>query len=332
MSKIKVSILGCGGFSGAHARRLSQRDDVEIVGLCDVTTDICNGYIQRHLSEYPTRPKVFDDADAMYQAVQPDAVFICTPHTMHFEHAMQALDAGLHTFIEKPMVTNADHAHQLKAKADATGKIVVVGYNSSCTPEITYVRQCIRDGSLGKLELVVGHLSQNWRVGTQGKWRQDPKLSGGGQAYDSGAHLLNTLVWTVEQDIAEVYAMIDNMDTKVDINSSINIKFAGGVMASIVISGNCATNGGHMSFMFENGKINCDGWSGTWIEIYKGNDRVKYPRIDGEAQTPDDNFIDAIQGKQKPATSPQNGIVQSELMDAIYESARTGAPAKPKRA
>jgi predicted dehydrogenase len=59
---------------------------------------------------------------------------------------------------------------------------------------------------------------------------------------------------------------------------------------------------------------------------------VKYPVIPGRAQTPDDNFIDAILGRAEPRTSLQNGIVQSELMDAIYESARTGLPAKPQRA
>jgi len=331
MQSVKAVILGCGGFSGAHARRLSRRDDVQIVGLCDVATDICENYIDKHLSEYGTRPEIFTNAAEMYQKLEPDAVFICTPHTLHFDHAMQALDHGLHTFIEKPMVTNAGHAHELKAKADATGKIVVVGYNSSCTPEINHIRQIIRDGSLGRLEMVVGHLSQNWREATRGKWRQDPAISGGGQAYDSGAHLLNTLVWTVEQDIEEVFALIDNMDTKVDINSSINVKFAGGVFASIVISGNCPVMGNHMSFIFDGGKINVDGWSGTWIEVFKGKDRVKYPRIEGEPQTPDDNFIEAIQGKQEPATSPTNGIVQSELMDAIYESAKTGQPARPKR-
>jgi hypothetical protein len=58
---------------------------------------------------------------------------------------------------------------------------------------------------------------------------------------------------------------------------------------------------------------------------------VKYPQITGEAQSPNDNFIDAILGRAEPKTSPGNGIVQSELMDAIYESACTGKPAKPKK-
>ena len=49
------------------------------------------------------------------------------------------------------------------------------------------------------------------------------------------------------------------------------------------------------------------------------------------AGNPDDNFIDAILGRAEPRTTPANGIIQSELMDAIYESARTGQPARPKK-
>ncbi|MEX1016877.1 MAG: Gfo/Idh/MocA family oxidoreductase [Phycisphaeraceae bacterium] len=330
-SKVRIAILGCGGFAGAHAQRLKKREDVQIVALCDVKKEITAGYIERHLADDTAASAQFTDPAEMYREATPDAVFICTPHTMHFDHAMQALDADCHTFIEKPMVTEAEQAYALKARADASGKIVVVGYNSSCTPELQFIRETIRSGRFGKLELVVGHLSQGWMRGTAGKWRQDPALSGGGQAYDSGAHLFNSLVWSVEADIDQVFAFVDNHGTPVDINSSVNIRFGNGVLASIVIGGNCPTGGGHMSFMFEKGKINVDGWNGSWIEVFDGPNRVKYPTIVGEAVTPDDNFIDAIRGKAEPAATPVNGIVQSELMDAIYESARTGAAARPKR-
>lgn len=331
MSKVRIAILGCGGYSGRHAMRLSERDDVEIVGLCDVSEEITRGYLERNLSGYEPAPAQFTDAAEMYRAVEPDAVFICTPHTMHFEHASQALDAGLHVFLEKPMVTAAEDAYALEEKVKQTHKILVVGYNTPCTPEFQYIRESIREQRFGKLEMVVGHVSQNWKRATIGKWRQDPALSGGGQAYDTGAHLLNSLVWSVEDDIAEVYAFIDNHGTPVDINSSINARFESGVFASIVISGNCPVFESHMSFIFDNGKINTSGQAGHWIEVYQGNNRLKYPPIAGEVQYPDDNFIDAILGRAEPATSVYNGIVQSELMDAIYESARTGAPARPKR-
>ena len=90
-----------------------------------------------------------------------------------------------------------------------------------------------------------------------------------------------------------------------------------------------------MYLTFENGRVEIDGWGGGWIKVFRGGQghgqgQVKYPPITGQAESPDDNFIDAILGRAQPQTSPINGVIQSELMDAIYESARTGQVARPK--
>ncbi len=329
MAKIRMGIVGCGGMAGAHAGRYLRNPEVSIVACCDLTTAIAEKFIAAHLSQLDPKPAIYTDTASMYRQSQLDAVTIVTPHTLHFAQGMEALDASCHVLMEKPMVTAADQAHQLDAKAKASKKIFVIGYNTPCTPEFAYLREQIRTRSLGRLELVSGYLSQNWLRGTVGKWRQDPALSGGGQAYDSGAHLLNSLVWSVESSIAEVFAFVDNHGTRVDINSSINIRFENGVMASLIVSGNCPADGASMHFIFDEGRIDVDGWGGSWINVFKGRERVKYPLIAGAASTPNDNFIDAILGRAEPRTSTANGIAQSELMDAIYESARTGRPARP---
>ncbi len=327
--KVRIALIGCGGYAGAHARRLKNHPDAHLVALCDVSEASIQRMIERHFSDGEVEPPpVFSDMDEVFTGVKPDGVVIATPHTMHFEHGMAALEAGCHILMEKPMVTRAADAHTLAAKARELDRIVVVGYNTPCTPEFLYLRELIRHGELGRLELVHGYLSQNWRTGTRGLWRQDPALSGGGQAYDSGAHLLNSLCWSVESPVSEVYAMLDNMDTPVDINSTMTIRFANGVMAAITIGGNCPSNGSHMAYLFDGGRVEIDGWSGQWINLWRGGERVKYPPITAPAQTPDDNFIDAILGRAEPRATAENGIIQCELMDMVYQSARTGEPAR----
>ena len=331
MAKTRVAFLGCGGIAGKHVRSLKGRDDVEMVAGCDVDTEIVEKFFARHLDDGASAPPAFADAAAMYAKTKPDAVVICTPHTLHYEQAVQALDAGCHVLLEKPMVTSAEHAYAIQEKVEQADKVFVVAYNTPCTPEFQYLREQIRAGAFGRLELVNGHLSQDWRRLTTGQWRQDPALSGGGQAYDSGAHLLNSLCWSVEANIESVHAFVDNMDCDVDINSSINIRFTNGVFASIVVSGNCPAGSGRMTFVFDGGRVDIDGWGGSWIEIYDGHERVKYPSVTGEPLSPAGNFLDAILGRDEPRTSAENGIIHSELMDAIYESAKTGQPAQPKR-
>lgn len=329
MSKVRVAILGCGGMAGGHARRFAANPDAEVVALCDVSADIVKAFCDNHLRGVEPQPAFYTDPAEMYAKAKPDAVTIVTPHTLHFEHGMQALEAGCHVLMEKPMVTDSQQAHKLAAKVKETGKVFVVGYNTPCSPEFKYLRKLMRSGELGKLEVVSGWLSQDWRNGTKGRWRQEPALSGGGQMYDSGAHLFNSLVWLVEQDVAEVQAFVDNMDTPVDINGTVNIKFVDGTLATIAISGNCSDAGAGLFLCFADGRVDVDGWGGGWIRVCKrGQGQLKYPPIEGQADSPMDNFIDAILGRAEPQTSPVNGIIQSELMDAIYESARTGKVVK----
>lgn len=328
MSKIKMAILGCGGMAGGHAHNFAAHPDVEVVALCDVSEEVVESFIARNLEGYEPKPQIFTDASEMYAQAKPDAVTIVTPHTLHFAHAMQALEAGCHIFMEKPMVTDSGQAHTLAAKVEESGKILVIGYNTPCSSAINYIRDTIRSGELGKLELVSGWLSQDWRRLTIGTWRQKPELSGGGQMYDSGAHIFNTLVWTVEQPVEAVHAFVDNMDTPVDINGVASIRFANGVLASLTIGGNCPTDGSHLSFLFDGGRIECDGWGGSWIKVFKGVQEITDLNL-GASQMPGENFVDAILGRAQARTSPINGINQSEIMDAIYESARTGQVAHP---
>lgn len=334
MSKIRLAMIGCGGNSSGHARAMNQNPDVQIVAACDVNTDIANNYINRNLPDLAPRPTAYNNLDKMLAEVKPDAVLISTPHTLHFEQGMKSLDAGCHVFMEKPMVTSSDDAYVLADKVKKSGKVFVIGYNTPCSGNFFYLRKAIRENTLGKLELVIGYITQNWKRGTAGSWRQKPELSGGGQAYDSGAHLLNSLCWSVENNVAEVYAFIDNCGTPVDINSSINVRFENGVFASIVVSGNCPSPGGtHMAFIFDGGRVEIDGWGGGWIRVFDGSKLIEPSPVTPEmsARSADYNFIDAIMGRAEPRTNAINGIIHSELMDAIYESAKTGVPAKPKR-
>ena len=330
MSKVRIGILGCGGMAGAHAGRFKANPDCEIVALCDVSEERVEAFIKRCLGDYPTKPTIYTDPATMYAEAKLDGVAIVTPHTLHYEQGVQALEAGVNVLMEKPMVTDSDQAHALAAKVKETGKLLVIGYNTPCTPEFAYLRELIRSEELGKLELISGWLTQNWRKGTKGTWRQEPSLSGGGQMYDSGAHLFNSLVWLVEQPVDQVQAFVDNLDTPVDINGSVNIRFASGTFATIVIGGNCPDSGAGLMLAFDNGRVEVDGWGGSWIKVWKNGQPIKYPHITGATGNPMDNFVAALLGKDDPKTSVANGIIQSELMDAIYESARTGCVAKVK--
>jgi predicted dehydrogenase len=204
----------------------------------------------------------------------------------------------------------------------------VVGYNPPYTAPFQYLRQAIRDGRFGRLQLVNGYLSQNWKKLTAGSWRQDPAMSGGGQAFDSGAHLLAGICWAVEAAPVEVFAFVDRQDTRVDINAVVTARFENGVMASVTIGGDCLSDGTHSAYLFEGGRIEIDGWNGQWVHAFRGADKLADMPAGGAEPAPDGNFVDVLQGRAEPVCTVQDGLRMAQLMDALYESARTGRPQK----
>lgn len=328
MSKVRVALLGTGGIANRHITEFIRHPDVEMVALGDTSEEQVESFCERHFGEAAAKPACYTDAAKMYAEAKPDAVSICTPHTLHYDHAVQAVEAGCHVLMEKPMVTDLGQAVALEKLVAGTNLVFTIGYNTPCSVEFKKIRDIVRSGELGKLKVITMYISQRWYHLTQGKWRQEPELSGGGMAYDSGAHILNSLVWTVEADVAEVHAWVDNLDCPVDINSSINVRFVNGVTAAVGICGE-APNGSHGAWIFENGKIETNPWSAGWIKIQDVNGEIKYPAMEGTDFSPMYNFVESILGRDEPRTSVRNGVQQSQLMDAIYESARTGLPAKP---
>ncbi|MFN8140512.1 MAG: Gfo/Idh/MocA family oxidoreductase [Fimbriimonadales bacterium] len=326
---VRIAIIGCGGFAGVHARRLQAIPEAEVVALQDVSQEQLDRFYARWYGDAAAPPSCFVDRGEMYASAKPDAVVICTPHTLHFEHGMEAFSQGCHVLMEKPMVTNVRDAVRLENAA--AGKVLIVGYNTPCTSAFRELKNVLTSGMLGELQMVTGWLSQDWKNLTQGMWRQEPSLSGGGQMYDSGAHLFNSLVWSVDLPVKEVFAVVDNRDTAVDINGVAVIKFENGPIANIMISGDCAQDGAGMTFIFSDGLLEVDGWGGSFLK-YKSRGEGDWivPELD-ESSNPDQNFVRSILGEEMPLATGRHGILQSQLMDAIYESARTGRPVSPDR-
>ena len=323
---IRTGTLGTGNIIRKHIRQLADRDDAEIVALCDVNPEALRVAKENHFEGKTIN--TYTDPAEMFSKENLDAVIIATPHTLHFGHTVQALEAGCHVFLEKPMTTSSKDAHRLAEKAEASGKVVAVGFNTSSKPVFQYLREQIRNKTFGGLELATGFISQDWMVGMTGQWRQDPSLSGGGMAYDSGAHIFNSLLWCVESEPEMVFSFLDYKDRKVDINSVTSVRFANGVMANITISGNSAVVQKHMAFIFEGGVVEIDPWMASWMKVHVKGYPVE-PEIDMPELFPITNFVDAIQGKAEVAAGIENGINHSLLMDGIYASAEKGHPVNP---
>lgn len=331
MSKARIGIWGCGGYSGFHARKLAADPEVEVAALCSRSEDNMRSLLESRLSEVRPEPEFYTDPEQMLAEAGLDGVVIITPHSLHLEHASLALDAGVHVLLEKPMVMNTHEAGRLVEKVRSSGRQVLVGYNTPYTSAYRYLRQAIKDERLGALQLISGCLFQNWKEPTSGTWRQDPSMSGGGIAFDSGAHLLGGICFAVGREPESVSAIVDNRGAEVDITAAAVIRFEGDVTASVAIDGDCGSNGSRATYMFEKGRIDIDGWGGSWIEAFEGREEF-FDLPEGEAEcSPHDNLVDVIKGETEPACGVEFGLIMAKLMDAFYDSADKGEQAVIER-
>ena len=322
--RIRVGFIGCGGISNGHAQRLKAVPEARITALMDVDPSRLEAFQERH-PETKDCP-VFFDHQEMLDKVKLDAVEIHSPHTVHFQQIMDALDRGLHVLVEKPMVCKVEHAQQVLDKANRVGTVVLVSYQRHYHPGFRYIKQTIASGELGEVQFISALQCQNWYKGTQGKWRQDPALSGGGQLNDSGSHLLDIILWTTGLGVSEVSAYIDNLDTRVDINSALSLKFNNGAQGNISVVGNAPTWwedltlwGSEGTIFSRNGKLFHQPPKG---EMFEPTDLP-----DGPAN-PDANFIYSILGKEEVQSPPIVGLRVIELTEAAWKSAEIGGPVK----
>ncbi|MDE2732978.1 MAG: Gfo/Idh/MocA family oxidoreductase [Gemmatimonadota bacterium] len=328
MDKIRVGFIGCGGNASGHIGRVLDIPEAEVVALCDVDQASLQRAKERHAqaAELPE----FTHYQEMLEQVELDAVEISTPHTLHFEQIMAALDKGLHVLTEKPMVCTVDHARQVIAKSEETSKVVMISYQRHLQAQYRYVRNQIAAGELGDIQFISALQDQKWYQVTIGLWRQQMALSGGGQLNDSGSHLLDIALWMTGLEVAEVQAYMEYFDSEVDINSALSLRFRNGALGTIAVVGNSPTGG-----MWEDITI----W-GTKAVVYIRQGQIFYKTQHSNevyevnnlpgSTTPDQNFIDAILGRDQVQVPPECGLRVIELTEAAWASAASGQPVKVK--
>lgn len=326
MRPTRCAIIGCGGYAGAHARRLASRSDVRITALCSRTEASIDKLVSRRLAEYSPSPARYTSTARMYEEQELDAVVICTPHSLHAAQAIEGLQAGCHVLIEKPMVTKLSDARRIEEQTEATPNLVVgVCFNPAYSPALARAREAVRDRRYGRLELVSAYLSQDWHRLTEGTWRHDPAVSGGGQTMDSGAHLLNSLLSLVPSPARQVYALLTERETGIDTNAAVTIRFEDGVVAGLAIGGSSPPDGSHTVLLFDGGRIEVEAWKGAWYRGIAADGSVDELTGQGEAD-PDGAFIEAIRDGRPLAAGLREGVAVAALTDAIYRSAAGGTP------
>jgi scyllo-inositol 2-dehydrogenase (NADP+) len=335
MSSIGVGIIGFGRIGVEHASWLARAKGIEAVAVADGTPARQELAQQRGLRVYTTVAQLLEDREVA-------AVLVATPTAMHFEHAMEALQAGKHVLVEKPMALDVTQSKQMVAEAARRGVVLSVFHNRRWDLDYLTVRKAVEAGTLGKLINVESRLGQ-WSscVGPAAReyrpnWRNEAAFGGGG-LYDWGSHFVDQLwrlmwpakpvrvfgqlrgnVWSSEcDDFARVLIDFDNgVAGLVEINTTTTRP-----LPRWHLDGTLGSAQAPFSLEFD-----LQRWAELDFTPAAGGENRRMPLAEEHLTEVEiwEQFAGAIRGEGAPAVDARSALCTMALLDAARRSSREG--------
>lgn len=352
MTLLKIGIVGCGGIAnGKHLPAIKANGNFEIKAFCDLIRERA----VKAREEYDFKDaKIFTDYKELLKE-DLDAVYVLTPNNAHAPVAIAALEAGKHVMCEKPMAKTYEEAKQMVETAKKTGKILTIGYQNRYRNDSEYLKRSCENGDLGEIYYAKAHAIRRRAVPTWGVFLDEEK-QGGGPLIDIGTHALDLTLWMMDNYEPELVVgsvfrkLADQTETgnawgdwdpkeyTVEDSAVGFIKMKNG--ATINLEASWALNTldvGEAQTTLCGTKAGADMKKGLRINRVSYNKQcTETPDLsvggvafyDGKEQTDADVeqqvFYDAVVNGKPLVVKPEQAMVVTRILEAIYESAKTG--------
>jgi len=146
---IKVGVVGCGYWGPNLIRNLRQSPDCQLKVICDMSEQRL-----RHMRRLHPDVATTNRFEDLLKDTEIDAVVLATPVRFHYEMAKACLNAGKHTFIEKPMARTVAEGEELVALADRHGLVLMVGHTFLFSPAVRRMKEVIDSGDIGEVQYI----------------------------------------------------------------------------------------------------------------------------------------------------------------------------------
>lgn len=352
---IKVAIIGCGGIAnGKHMPSLKRLPDVEMVAFCDLIEERA----VKAKEEFGTADaRVYIDYKALL-ASEPevDAVHVCTPNRSHSFITIDSLEAGKHVMCEKPMAKTSAEAKAMCEAAKRTGKKLTIGYQNRFRKEVQQLHTLCENGALGDIYFAKAHAVRRRAVPNWGVFLNEEE-QGGGPLIDIGTHALDLTLWMMDNykpkavlgstfkklgnqtETGNAWGDWDPKEFTVEDSAFGFVTMENG--ATIILESSwalntldvreaqttlCGTLGG--ADMADGLRFNKVEW---------GKQCVQKPDLNGggvaffdgassgdPAEVECAQWLNAVLNDKTPLVLPEQALVVTQILEAIYTSAKTG--------
>ena len=341
---IRIGIIGAGFIGRVHARFFGEAEGAEVVGITDASSELADAAAKQY-----EIPRVFASASELIGSSDVDAVVVAVPNMAHAELTVAALEAGKHVLCEKPMALNGTAAREIVAAEKKAGKTVMVAHQMRWNAAAIETRQLVEAGELGEVYNARCGWMRRKGIPGWGSWFTRMDQSGGGPLIDIGVHLLDMTIWLMGspkpvsvfgatyakfgpnqkglgswgtpqwdgvfnvEDLATATIRMDNGSTlSLDVSWAVNTKSDNRPFVDLM-----GTDGG--------ASLRGDDLTLTTQKFDRPVDIDSTPSSKINARTLlSSHFVESIENGTRPISDAVGGLVNNTILDAVYESAKTG--------
>lgn len=347
MKKLNIGVIGVGSISNEHIQAYQKNENVNLVAFCDINEEQLN-----KMGEQYGVKTLYTSKEELLKNPEIDAVSICTWNAAHAECTIAALNAGKHVLCEKPMATSKSDAEKMVQASIDNDKLLMIGFVRRFGNDTKILQDFINSDFFGELYFAKAQYLR--RHGNPGGWFGDKSRSGGGPLIDLGVHVIDLVHYLFGRPkVTSVYgATFNKLESRKDLkddtdyssvsksaNDTFNvedlatamIRFDNGAVLSIDASFN-------LNLKDDVGKIELFGTKGgaaidPEIELFTEMNGyltdVNFKRetsldMNGLFQNEINHYVDVLLNQTTCLAPAEDGLEIMKILDAIYESARTG--------
>jgi predicted dehydrogenase len=318
IEKVGYAVIGCGRIATSHLKAVNQLPEyIDLIATVDVQEHRAEKYCEEFQAE-----KHYTSVEDVLKDEGVEAVDLCLPPSEHCLVAVQAMNAGRHVLVEKPMCLTVAEADQMIEAVDRNGVILMCGQSRRFNDPLMAAREMILEGKIGKLihiSVAAGGRSEKAAVW----WWKDTSVTGPSNLVANwSSHYIDQVLWMADKCPLRVYAE----------GASYNDEFAGNDEFAIVIGFEdglmCSYQHSYNGSFADAGGVVYMGTEGT-ITLKGSEVRLNGEKVEGVGTNVNNfaaeikEFVTAIRENRQPMASGREVRPVIAVMEAIIESAAT---------
>ena len=333
----RIAIIGAGAIGTVHAQLIAS---LETQGVLSAIVDIVPERAEKLADKYGVR--AYRSAAEAYAAEQLDVASVCVPSAYHADISVEALEAGLHVIIEKPIDITLEAADRIIAAERLHGKTVSVISQRRFQPAAAFIHDAIAKGDLGRVTsaCVESAFFRTQSYYETGGWHGTLAIDGGGALMNQGIHALDLMLWMLGTPVwvSARTACLAHENIEVEDIAAATIAFQSGAIGLILAStaaypdtpvrlsvhgagGRAVMENDHLT-LFQSASASAT----NVADIAERDIPEGWSEVNVAHRRQVADVLDAIADGRPPAITTADGRRALQVVLAVYESARTGQP------